>query len=207
MKVVNLEISKISPNSYNPNLVPKDIFSQLKKSIKKFGIEQPILVREVGDKYVIIDGEHRYKIALEFGFKTVPVVIRDITESEAKIQTINMNRLHGEFNKVKLAGVLKGLQEDYSQEELTALTGFSEEDLDTFNSFLDLPDVLVEDKKIADQISDEMNTPQEPITTGVSFDLTLPQLDILEVAMELAGKGTKEKSIIEICSEYIKFKN
>lgn len=59
---------------------PRKYFSvekmvSLKDSIKKHGIITPLIVQKEGDKYLIIDGERRFRVATELGIKDVPVQI------------------------------------------------------------------------------------------------------------------------------------
>ena len=204
MNIVNLELSKIQPNDYNPNVVPKKILSALTKSIEEFGIEQPILVRKEGEKYIIVDGEHRYLIAKKLGFKAVPVVIRDFSISEAKLQTINMNKLRGDFDKEKLAKVLVDLQEEYSKEELAFLTGFSGDELDVFNSLIEVPnDILDNDDDNLENLFN--NDSDKKFLDDVALIFSVPEKDvpIIETALKTAGGVSREESLVKICKKYI----
>jgi ParB-like chromosome segregation protein Spo0J len=52
MDIVMIPTADIQPNEYNPNVVPERIMEQLKKSIERGGIEQPVLVRKDGNKFI-----------------------------------------------------------------------------------------------------------------------------------------------------------
>ena len=76
--IQNIPIEDIIPIQI-PN--ENDISSQmneLKESIKKYGIVEPLLVRKKDNKYEIIAGRKRYIVAKKLGIKEVPVLIRNI---------------------------------------------------------------------------------------------------------------------------------
>jgi ParB family transcriptional regulator, chromosome partitioning protein len=58
-----------------PVLDPRNIPIGLVDSIRKYGIITPIIVRRVGEKYEIIDGRHRYAVAMQLGLTDIPAQI------------------------------------------------------------------------------------------------------------------------------------
>lgn len=57
---------------------------QLKRSIKEYGILEPLIVRPLEDnKYELVAGERRYRAATELNLTEVPVVVRDLSDKEA----------------------------------------------------------------------------------------------------------------------------
>ncbi len=92
MEYMKLDINDVKPNEYNPNELKGDGFEHLKQEIQRVGFLQPILVNKDN---VIIDGEHRYKAAKDIGKEKIPAVKTDMSEEEAKLTTINMNKIKG----------------------------------------------------------------------------------------------------------------
>ena len=93
---MELPINRLKLMSYKnniPDLSKKD-FNELKKSIEKWGIIEPIIINQHN---VIICGKERYRAALILGIDKVPVVIR-ITNGNAEIRDIsleeNLRRRH-----------------------------------------------------------------------------------------------------------------
>ena len=81
-QVVELEISEIRPNPYQPRKTfNEEALEELAKSIKKSGVFQPIIVRKSSVKgYEIIAGERRYR-ASKLAKKTeIPAIIREFNE-------------------------------------------------------------------------------------------------------------------------------
>lgn len=101
-----VDIDKVEPNDYNPNSVAKVEMGLLYKSIKQDGYTQPIVTiyDEKKDKYVIVDGFHRYFVGksqedikeLNKGKLPITIINKDINGRMAA--TIRHNRARGEHS-------------------------------------------------------------------------------------------------------------
>lgn len=82
--VVQLEIDKIVPNKYQPRVMfDEEKITELAQTLKTHGMIQPIVVRKMEeDKYELIAGERRYRAAKMLEWKTVPAIVRDMTDTE-----------------------------------------------------------------------------------------------------------------------------
>lgn len=80
-----LPIDKLTPGKYQPRRQFNDeAIEQLAESISVHGIIQPLIVRPVaGGLHEIIAGERRWRAAQRAKVHDVPVIIRDMTDSEA----------------------------------------------------------------------------------------------------------------------------
>lgn len=58
-------------------------FKSLVESIRANGILQPLLVRPIDNKYLLVAGERRWRAAREVGLREVPVYIREMGDEEA----------------------------------------------------------------------------------------------------------------------------
>jgi len=118
MKIVKskvVPIDSIKPNEYNPNEMRDTVYQFLKKSIKKRGFLDPVIVNKNG---VIIDGEHRHKALKELGATEVEVKVLDISDEECKAETINFNLTKGTFDLDKLGEILLELDKTWGKEVL-----------------------------------------------------------------------------------------
>ena len=69
---------------YNPRTEFEGI-SELSKSIKRLGVLQPLTVAKNGNgKYVLLDGERRFRACQKIGIIEVPVIERDLDEDQQK---------------------------------------------------------------------------------------------------------------------------
>lgn len=117
-EVISVPVDKIEANDYNPNHVAKREMDLLYQSIKCDGYTMPIVCfyDQERDKYVIVDGFHRYTIIIrhkdiyerEQGCLPVSVIKKDINDRMAS--TIRHNRARGKHEvelQASLVGMLK----------------------------------------------------------------------------------------------------
>ncbi|MFP4033883.1 MAG: ParB/RepB/Spo0J family partition protein [Desulfovermiculus sp.] len=127
----SVPLDQIEPN---PNQ-PRQTYSQeglreLAQSIAEQGLLQPLLVRlhpSRPDCYQIIAGERRWRASRLAGQSHVPVLIREITDSEALVIGLIENLQRQDLNPVEEAQALGRLQEQLhiSQDELARRLGRS----------------------------------------------------------------------------------
>lgn len=91
-KIEEIELSLLDTFKNHPfKVINNDDLSKLKESINVNGVLEPIIVRKKDDRYEIISG-HRRKYASELlGLKTIPCIIRDMTDDEATIYMVDSN--------------------------------------------------------------------------------------------------------------------
>ena len=83
-KVVELNLDDILPNRFQPRIkFDEKAINELAGSIKEHGVIQPILVREIGDKYEIIAGERRYKASAIAGKEKIPAIINNLDDKKS----------------------------------------------------------------------------------------------------------------------------
>ena len=87
MQIVEMKLSEIRPYEHNPRR-NDDAVDKVANSIKEFGWQQPIVVDKDN---VIIVGHTRWKAAKKLKMKTVPVVVADLSEEQAKAYRIADN--------------------------------------------------------------------------------------------------------------------
>lgn len=107
-----VETSKVVYNDYNPNNVAPPEMRLLQHSILEDGYTQPIVTiydPEV-DKFVVVDGAHRYKNAVEiFKLRYVPIVVIDKDIKDRIASTIRHNRARGEHNVTGMSNIVAEL--------------------------------------------------------------------------------------------------
>lgn len=117
--IIAVPIEKIEPNTYNPNSVAPPEMRLLYDSIKEDGYTMPIVCYYVKeeDKYIIVDGFHRYRVMLEHadirerenGMLPVSVINKSIDNRMAS--TIRHNRARGAHNVDLMSNIIKELHE------------------------------------------------------------------------------------------------
>src|SRR3984957_15418362 len=74
-------IEQVDPNPNQPRQIMGDL-AELIASISEKGILEPLLVRPRGDRFQIVAGERRYQAAVQVGLQDLPVVIREVDDTE-----------------------------------------------------------------------------------------------------------------------------
>lgn len=117
--VIAVPVEKVKPNSYNPNTVAPPEMKLLYESIKNDGYTMPVVCyySKSDDKYIIVDGFHRYRIMLEHpdiyerekGMLPVSVIDKPLEQRIAS--TIRHNRARGNHDVDLMGNIVKELHE------------------------------------------------------------------------------------------------
>ncbi|MBQ4266734.1 MAG: ParB/RepB/Spo0J family partition protein [Clostridia bacterium] len=113
---VKLGINEIEPNRDQPRKhFDEEALSELADSIALHGVIQPLLVRPISDGgYQRIAGERRWRASRLAGLTEVPVVIREMTDSEAMELALIENLQREDLNPIEEAEGYKLLMDTYS---------------------------------------------------------------------------------------------
>lgn len=117
--VKRVPIEKVTANDYNPNSVAPPEMALLETSIWEDGYTQPVVVvrDEENDKYVVVDGFHRYCILRdskrinEREKGMLPVVVLDKEMHDRMASTIRHNRARGSHNIELMSTIVAELVE------------------------------------------------------------------------------------------------
>lgn len=145
-----LNISDVVPNAANPRLdFPQDELDRLTGSIDQEGVLVPIVVFPRGDKYVLVDGERRYRCARDLGHEAIPALItKERSEREVLQQMFNIHLIREPWRDIPTAKALQRLAKEIEDQEgreandaeLRDLTGLSTERIRQLRYVVTLPD-------------------------------------------------------------------
>lgn len=125
-ELFTVKVDDIIPNRYQPR---KDFddekIHELTASIGEKGILQPLIVRSSNDGYELIAGERRLRAAKNAGLERVPVVIKDVSDSEILQLALIENVQREDLNPIEEANAYLRLIEEFeiTQENLAGLVG------------------------------------------------------------------------------------
>mgnify|MGYP003634962880 FL=1 len=140
MIIETRKISELKFAEYNPRTISKKQFKDLKASLSKFGLIDPIIINSSKDRHnIIIGGHQRSRAWLDLGNDTIPCVILDLTINDEMELNLRLNKNGGKFDDDLLLNNFG--------EELLFEVGFTEND---FNINLD----KYEDNAIEDATKD-----------------------------------------------------
>ena len=119
-------IDQIDPNPEQPRQAMGDL-SELIASIVEKGIIEPLVVRQRGARYQIIAGERRYQAAVQAGLHELPVVVRDVDETEMLELALVENIQRKDLTAFEEAEALHSLGQrcGYTHEDLAKRLGKS----------------------------------------------------------------------------------
>ena len=128
-KVVDIEVGKISESKTQARTYfDEKKLGELSESIKKSGVLQPIIVQLLGNsEYQLIAGERRLRASKAAGLKTIPCLVKDVTDKDAAVLGLVENVQRSQLNTIEEALGYKSLQETYglNAKEIGLLVGKS----------------------------------------------------------------------------------
>ncbi len=158
---------EISPNIQNPRgESPEEIqkdkaFEQLKDSVSQFGVLVPIVVHEIKKpgphKYILVDGERRYRAALETNTEKIPAHIATAEDKgEERIQAFHIHMLRKQWKPVAIVRSFKVIRKELKKTrtwknnkelllELQSLTGCTDTQLEDLERGIHYPERVLKD--------------------------------------------------------------
>ena len=141
IKIEYVDTNLLRPAEYNPRRWDAEAERNLKESIKKYGIVDPLLANSADErKNIIIGGHFRLAMIKELGITPVPVVYINIPDLEKEKElNIRLNKNTGEFDWDLLATF---------DESFLSGAGFSSEELDDIFAIEDTPEQFDLEKEL-----------------------------------------------------------
>ncbi len=140
-KIYYIPIEDIIPNRFQPRLAfDEKELNELANSIIKYGVIQPIVLRNIGDKYEIIAGERRYKASCLAGLKKVPAIINNTDDNTSAEIALLENLQRKNLSVIEEAQSYKKLMDrGFTQEEIASKLGVSQSSIANKMRLLNLP--------------------------------------------------------------------
>ncbi len=187
----SLLISKslLDPNPWNPNKTKPRQQKAIAESLKTYSQIIDIIVRPNGDRYQIIDGEHRYDELTDDVYVTV---LHGLSDADAKKLTIIMNETRGEADKIELAQLLADLSNELSGEELLNALPYEQNELD---ELVKLAEVDWNNFNSADDNNTDFNNSGDPTESEfVKLYIVIPK-DTFSVVQQAKDLISQEREL------------
>ncbi len=142
LSVTYVPLASLRHPEKNPRKWTKDVIAQVKESITRYGVVDPLITNDApGREGVILGGNLRYEVLKELGHETAPIVRITITDPQREAELIiRLNKNVAEFDLAALAEF---------DEKILADIGFSSEDLDDIFGIDEHPEVFDLEKELA----------------------------------------------------------
>ena len=198
---VTLKISEIEPNRSQPRKeFDEKALSELAESISKHGLLQPLLVRPLPlGGYQIVAGERRYRACRMAGITEVPVIIRELGETETMEIALIENLQREDLTPIEEALGYQVLIDEhgFSQEDVAQSVGKSRPAIANSLRLLKLP------QSILDLVSDGKISAGHARALLMLDDEKLMQ----ELAEEIIKKDLSVRQVEKICKQKPKSEN
>jgi len=141
MQIKDIPIELIEPNPWNARRLSRDDprFRSIVNAIQMDGELSSIpIVRPLPNgRYQMVGGWHRTLAAKEAGLKSIPCIVREMSEQRARELTLLLNKAEGDDDWEALREALRALEEDFNltREEISDLTAFDLNEIDDLLTF------------------------------------------------------------------------
>lgn len=141
-----ISITDIQKNPYQPRKeFDRKKLDELAQSIKENGVIQPIIVRQspvIG--YEILAGERRYRASLLAGLRSIPAVVKQLSDQEMMVQSIIENLQRENLNPIEEARAYESLVEKgFTHAEIADKMGKSRPYISNSIRLLSLPEPIL----------------------------------------------------------------
>ena len=189
-EIIDIELSELRPNPYQPRKVFDDeALKELSVSIKEHGVFQPIIIKKSLKGYEIIAGERRVRASKLAGLDKIPAIIRDFTDEQMMEIALLENLQRENLTAIEEAYAYKAMIEKLSltQDELSKKVGKSRSHLTNILGLLRLP------KEVQQMIAESK--------LSMGHARALSKLEDEEKIKELANKIVNEKISVRNAEE------
>lgn len=187
-------ITSLTPGQYQPRRTfSADTISELAESIRKQGLLQPLVVRELRpDHYEIIAGERRWRACQQIGMSQVPVLIRQVNDETAIALALIENLQREDLSALDQARAMQRLVADFnlSHQQIAELLSKSRAAVSNHLRLLNLPTEV------------QMFLAEGSLDMGHARSLlTLPEKDQKHVANLVVAKALSVRETERLVSE------
>lgn len=143
-----IPVEQIDRNPFQTRMhVDEAQLAELAASITANGVVQPILVRpQANGRFQLIAGERRWRASQLAGKKTIPAILRQVSDEQAMEITIVENLQRADLNPMEQARAFERLAREFSmtQEQMAQRTGKDRVSVANFMRLLRLPESVQE---------------------------------------------------------------
>jgi ParB family chromosome partitioning protein len=121
MEIIELSIETLKEAPWNVNQVDEAMMQRLRVSIGKYGMVQNLVVRQIGNDYEVLSGNHRLRLLHEMLIKKVPCVVVDVDDAHARLLAQALNHIHGDDDLGLRAELIREVMQVLPEEEVLAV--------------------------------------------------------------------------------------
>ena len=210
-KIYYIPIEDIIPNRFQPRLAfDERELNELANSIIKYGVIQPIVLRNIGDKYEIIAGERRYKASCLAGLKKVPAIINNTDDNTSAEIALLENLQRKNLSVIEEAQSYKKLMDrGFTQEDMASKLGVSQSSIANKMRLLNLPKE-VQNALLYNRISERharslLSLPDADMQKNLLNKIITEKLTVKQTEEEISAILNKNKEQEELPDDIKRF--
>lgn len=125
-RILQIRPEDVQPNPKQPRKAfDEEALQELAESIRRDGVQEPVIVRKAGSGYELVSGERRVRAAIMAGCATIPAICREVSDRDMLKLGLIENIQREDLNPIELAIGYQSLATEFSwtQEQLAAEVG------------------------------------------------------------------------------------
>jgi len=138
----------INPRSLRPNpkqprqFFDEDALRELAESIKRDGVQEPVIIRQKDGAYELVSGERRMRASVLAGLDRIPAVCREVSDEDMLKLGLIENIQREDLNPIETARAYRALASHFgwTQEQLAEQVGKKRATVTNMLRLLNLPD-------------------------------------------------------------------
>jgi ParB family chromosome partitioning protein len=161
-----VSLDAIENNPYQPRKqFDNDELESLSQSIKTHGVLQPLVVRQIGERFQLIAGERRLRAARAAGLSAVPVRLVDFNDQQVVEAALVENIQRSDLNPIEKAQGFKDYLDRFqmTHEQLARRLGLARSTITNLVSLLELPADVQESVRVG-----QLSTGHAKLLRGVN---------------------------------------
>jgi ParB family transcriptional regulator, chromosome partitioning protein len=200
-QLLDVSVDAVERNKENPRIVfGQAEMDKLLESIRRYGIQVPISVYRKGKKYILIDGERRWRCAIKLNQKTMPALVQDEPAPLANLLLMfNIHGLREQWDlltvSLKLPRVIELIEREGktpTERELAERTGLPRSTIRRCRLLIDLPE------QYKDQLLDELKKPKSEQKLSEDFFIEMEKslTTVSRAVPELLPNKNKVRNVL-----------
>ncbi|MCB1176386.1 MAG: ParB/RepB/Spo0J family partition protein [Leptospiraceae bacterium] len=141
-----LDLNEVMLNPDQPRILGKDNIKDLVDSISNLGLLEPIIVRPLNGKYMIIAGERRFRAVQELGWKEISAKILDVNSEISYEMALAENERRKSLNPWEVGKAIQYLRKEMKKTvaQVAEILGYTERYIKQLSSIAKLDQKSVE---------------------------------------------------------------
>lgn len=204
MQLTDIPLTQLVPASWNSNTMSLSTISKLAMSVERFGLVEPLVVRDIGDReFEIIGGSHRFQILEETNAVDAPCLIVEADDASARLLSQALNNIAGEEDPVMQAESFRRILAKFSETDVLSMLPETSESLAELSSLGSLT---------PETYARSWHDRKAVRLKHVPFRVTDAQLSVVDEAISLAvdcavqdpdNPNKRGNALVHICQTFI----